>query len=270
MLLKLYKDTRLYFIVASIGEIAVFALIYLLVIFPRMNLGGKIIFIFLELIILGIMLGIFSKIATDRYKNVTDKLHEKCDVNGFVKDMDAFLQDKNVNGNLKNTLEFNRAEAFLYNGDFEETKKVLDKLGKAPTNLSNDKFKYNFMLCSYYIQQKDIDNAKKHLEILQDMSQATSNSEQQSVMYKRGFELKQAEIKFNSNNFLTAEKDFNQVFDTNDQLVIKILAKYYLAKYYQKIDQKTKATTAFEYVARYGGDTYMQQEASDFLRKNRA
>lgn len=268
MLLKLFKDTRLYFIVSAIGELAVFLLIYLLIIFPRMNTGGKVIFIILELLILGVMLGVFSKIATDRYKKVSDKLFEKCDTSGFIQDIDNFLADSSVNGNLRDTLNFNKAEAYLYTNSPENTKEILDKLGKAPSNSSNDKFKYNFILCSYYLLNEDVENAKKYLEVMQDMAQATSNSDQQSVLYKRGAELKEAEIKFCSKNYLTTEKDFNQVFDTNDRLIIKVSAKHYLGKYYMKIGEKVKATTAFEYVSRYGGDTYMQKEATEILREN--
>lgn len=150
------------------------------------------------------------------------------------------------------------ANGYMFAGEFEKCKQTLDKVNfkRVVFYQAQAFFLYHYVLCLYYLQTGEIEQAVGLLKTMRKRHFRKSNCEKIHFL--------EAQINLLMENISEAEKFFKKSVKTADSLCKKVRAYYYLAVIYEK-KKDERAKKLLEYVIENGNRLHYVKQAKNML-----
>ena len=205
-----------------------------------------------------------------RRKKSLEKLLGECKLAEYVDSYEALDQRFPRFGDLlsKNDIKLNLAAGLYAHGEFSEMKRVLDTVQlRNATDLRDlvQKVAYLNDLALYYIERGQYGEAEAELSEVYPMFDYVKFKEPKRSECLDVTERTYATLQIKRGNFDGLDKQFiNWVRDVEDPLA-KVACSYRLGELYYNHGMTEEANKQFEFVVKYGGDTFYAERAADAL-----
>ena len=199
------------------------------------------------------------------------KLYSECKIADFVDSYEALDQRFPKFGDVfsKNAIKLNLAAGLYSHGEFSEMKRVLEgvKLLKS-TDLKDliQKVTFHNDMALYYIERGQLGYAEAELSECYPLFDFVKFKEPKRSEMLDATERIYATLQLKRGNYEGLDKQFaGWIKDVVDPIQ-KVYCSYRLAELYYNHDMIEEAKKQFEFVVKYGGDTFFAERAAEALK----
>ncbi len=208
--------------------------------------------------------------AKNREKRLMN-LYRDCNISEYIDEYEAIDQRFPKFGDDfdHNSVRLNLAAGLHAHGEFSEMKRVLDMVRPSKgTDLRDlvQRVCYHNDLALYYIERGELGAAEAELTECYPLFELSAFKEPKRSEYLDATERIYETIQLKRGNYEGLDKRFaNWIRDVEDPLQ-KVACSYRLGELYYNHDMIDEAKKQFEFVVKYGGDTFFAERAADVLK----
>lgn len=205
-----------------------------------------------------------------RRKKMLDTLLNECKLAEYIDSYEALDQRFPRFGDLfdKNEIKLNLAAGLYAHGEFSEMKRVLDTVKLRNSTDVKDlvqKVAYLNDLALYYIERGQLGEAEAELSECYPLFDYAKFKEPKRSLCLDATERVYAVLQIKRGNYDGLDKRFiNWVKDVEDPIT-KVMCSYRLGEVYYNNGMTEEANKQFEFVKKYGGDSFYAERAANAL-----
>ena len=213
----------------------------------------------------------FWQLMAIRRKRMLQRLLDECKISDYVDSYEALDQRFPRFGDLfnKNEIKLNLAYGLYAHGEFSEMKRVLDTVRLRNSTDVKDlvqKVVYLNNMALYYIERGQLGEAEAELSECYPLFDYVKFKEPRRSECLDLTERTYATLQIKRGNFDGLDKRFmNWIRDVGDPIT-KVFCSYRLGEIYYNHDMTEEAKKQFEFVTKYGGDTFYAERAAEALK----